>query len=156
MAERPNEDPRRLQPSTVNVVRQAEREADTEQTPAISRARVSDSSMWAGLFVVEPLAKTAIHHHGDQDTVVYVLEGEALIVWGSNEEQSATVGVGDFVHVPRWLPVTRSISLRISHSNGSWYEARLSRSWSIYRRTPGRLLRKSIVDEGRMAKSRWA
>jgi uncharacterized RmlC-like cupin family protein len=54
--------------------------------------------------VVEPSAKTGIHHHGEQDTVVYVLEGEASVRWGKFGEHSATVRVGDFLHVPSWLP----------------------------------------------------
>jgi uncharacterized RmlC-like cupin family protein len=62
------------------------------------------SSLWAGIFVVEPLGKTGIHHHGDQDTVVYVLEGEALVRWGQAGEYSAIVKAGDFLHVPCWLP----------------------------------------------------
>jgi len=60
--------------------------------------------MWAGIFVVEPSAKTGIHHHGEQETIVYVLEGEALVRWGHNGEYSATVRAGDFLHVPSWLP----------------------------------------------------
>jgi uncharacterized RmlC-like cupin family protein len=44
------------------------------------------SSLWAGIFVVEPSAKTGIHHHGEQDTVVYVLRGEVTVRWGNFEE----------------------------------------------------------------------
>jgi len=62
------------------------------------------SSLWAGIFVVEPSAKTGIHHHGEQDTVVYVLDGAATVRWGDFGEHSATVGAGDFLHVPSWLP----------------------------------------------------
>ncbi len=58
----------------------------------------------APAFVVEPSAKTGIHHHGEQDTVVYVLEGEACVRWGDFGEYSATVRAGDFLHVPSWLP----------------------------------------------------
>jgi uncharacterized RmlC-like cupin family protein len=36
-------------------------------------------SSWVGIFVVEPSGKTGIHHHIEQDTVVYVLEGEATV-----------------------------------------------------------------------------
>ncbi len=59
--------------------------------------------MWAGTFVVEPLARTGIHHHGKQDTVVYVLEGESLVRWGEFGEKSAMVRSGDFLHVPAWV-----------------------------------------------------
>jgi uncharacterized RmlC-like cupin family protein len=53
---------------------------------------------------VEPLTKTGIHHHGEQDTGVYVLEGEACVRWGDYGENSVTVKTGDFLHVPAWLP----------------------------------------------------
>ena len=62
------------------------------------------SSLWAGIFLVEPSGKTGIHHHGEQDTVVYVLEGEATVRWGDFGEHSAAVRAGDFLHVPAWLP----------------------------------------------------
>jgi uncharacterized RmlC-like cupin family protein len=71
---------------------------------AIAAMQGIASSLWAGIFVVEPLAKTGIHHHGEQDTVVYVLEGEACVRWGDFGEHSATVRAGDFLHVPSWLP----------------------------------------------------
>jgi uncharacterized RmlC-like cupin family protein len=70
---------------------------------AISRDHNIDSPMWGGTFLVEPGAKTGIHHHGEQDTIVYVLEGEALVRWGDHGNESATVHAGDFLHVPAWL-----------------------------------------------------
>jgi uncharacterized RmlC-like cupin family protein len=88
---------------SVRVIHPAEMDADTLQTPgslrmsAISAGQGSGSSMWAGIFVVEPSAMTGIHHHGDQETVVYVLEGEALVRWGNRGEYSATVRAGDFL-----------------------------------------------------------
>ena len=96
--------------STISVVHPAELSSETQQTPgslrmsAIAAMHGIASSLWAGIFVVEPSAKTGIHHHGEQDTVVYVLEGEARVRWGNSGEHSATVGAGDFLHVPRWLP----------------------------------------------------
>jgi uncharacterized RmlC-like cupin family protein len=96
--------------TSVRVVHPAELNAETLQTPgllrmaAISAMQEAVSSMWAGIFVVEPSAKTAIHHHGEQETIVYVLEGEALLRWGHRGEYSAAVRAGDFLHVPSWLP----------------------------------------------------
>ena len=96
--------------STISVVHPAELSSDTQQTSgslrmsAIAASHGIASSLWAGIFVVEPSAKTGIHHHGEQDTVVYVLEGEALVRWGDSGEHSATVKTGDFLHVPQWLP----------------------------------------------------
>jgi uncharacterized RmlC-like cupin family protein len=96
--------------STVSVVHPAELSSETQQTPgslrmsAIAAMHGIISSLWAGIFVVGPSAKTGIHHHGEQDTVVYVLDGEARVRWGDFGEYSATVRAGDFLHVPRWLP----------------------------------------------------
>jgi uncharacterized RmlC-like cupin family protein len=96
--------------ATVSVVHPAGLNRATQQTPgslrmsAIAAGNGITSSLWGGIFVVEPSAKTGIHHHGEQDTVVYVLEGEACVRWGDSGEHWATVGAGDFLHVPAWLP----------------------------------------------------
>jgi uncharacterized RmlC-like cupin family protein len=96
--------------STISVVHPAEMSSETQQTPgslrlsAIAAMHGIVSSLWAGIFVVEPSAKTGIHHHGEQDTVVYVLEGEASVRWGKVGEHSVTVRAGDFLNVPAWLP----------------------------------------------------
>jgi uncharacterized RmlC-like cupin family protein len=96
--------------STISVVHPAEMGSETQQTPgslrfsAIAAMHGIVSSLWAGVFLVEPSAKTGIHHHGEQDTVVYVLEGEACVRWGHLGEHSVTVSSGDFLHVPSWLP----------------------------------------------------
>jgi uncharacterized RmlC-like cupin family protein len=95
---------------SVQIVHPAEQSAETQQTPgslrmsAIAAMHGIVSSMWAGIFVVEPSAKTGIHHHGQQETIIYVLEGEALVRWGHRGEYSVIVGAGDFLHVPSWLP----------------------------------------------------
>ena len=97
-------------PATISVVRPGELSNATQQTPgslrmsAIAAHHGIASLLWAGIFVVEPSAKTGIHHHGEQDTVVYVLEGEACVRWGDLGEHSDIVRAGDFLHVPRWLP----------------------------------------------------
>jgi uncharacterized RmlC-like cupin family protein len=94
----------------IGVVRPETFSQDTAQTPgsrrvaAISREHGTASSMWGGLFTVAAGGQTAIHHHGKQDTVVYVLAGRALIRWGRHGEFEATAQAGDFVYVPAYLP----------------------------------------------------
>ena len=96
--------------STIRVIRPAEFNTETAQTwgsvrmSAISAMHGVLSCLWAGTFLVGPLGKTGIHHHGDQDTVVYALEGEAVVRWGQSGEHSVTVNAGDFLHVPSWVP----------------------------------------------------
>jgi len=70
---------------------------------AVSAENGITSSLWGGTFLVEPGARTGIHHHGEQDTIVYVLEGESLVRWGDHGEFSATARAGDFLHVPAWI-----------------------------------------------------
>lgn len=82
----------------------------TAQTPgslrlaAVSRNHGIDTGLWGGTFLVEAGARTGIHHHGEQETVVYVLEGESLILWGERGESQAHFRAGDFLHVPAWTP----------------------------------------------------
>lgn len=71
---------------------------------AITRDRGIPTGMWGGVFVVEPGARTGIHHHGEQETIVYVLEGESLVKWGERGESQAVVRAGDFLHVPPRTP----------------------------------------------------
>jgi uncharacterized RmlC-like cupin family protein len=65
--------------------------------------------MWGGLFFVEPKAQTAIYHHGLQETIVYVLEGQALIHWGEHGEFEAIANRGDFIRIPPFLPPGKRI-----------------------------------------------
>jgi uncharacterized RmlC-like cupin family protein len=94
---------------TISVVHPSEFSQGTSQTPGSLRlAAVSPdlgihSALWGGTFLVEPGAQTGIHHHGAQETVAYVLEGESFIQWGERGERSLTVRAGDFVHIPAWL-----------------------------------------------------
>jgi uncharacterized RmlC-like cupin family protein len=95
---------------TISIVRPDQWSVETSQTSgsermaAISASHGITSALWAGTFLVEPGAKTGIHHHGKQDTVVFVLTGEATVRWGERGEHSAAVRAGEFLHVPSWLP----------------------------------------------------
>jgi uncharacterized RmlC-like cupin family protein len=93
----------------LSVVHPSEFDSGTAQTPgsqrmaAITRGRI-ETGLWAGTFLVQPGGRTGIHHHGEQETIVYVLEGEAMVRWGEHGESEVTVSPGDFLHVPAWTP----------------------------------------------------
>jgi uncharacterized RmlC-like cupin family protein len=82
----------------------------TAQTPgslrlaAIAPETGVTSNSWGGLFTVEPGACTGIHHDGEQQTISCVLSGVCEIRWGARGEYAATATVGDFIHVPAFLP----------------------------------------------------
>jgi uncharacterized RmlC-like cupin family protein len=95
---------------SVRIVSPALFDQGTLQTPgserrsAIAADRGIATRLWGGIFIVEPRAKTGIHHHGEQETIAYVLEGDCLVRWGESGEYCAFAHAGDFIHVPAWLP----------------------------------------------------
>jgi uncharacterized RmlC-like cupin family protein len=94
----------------VRIVRSGELDTNTPQTPgmtraaAISHARAGANKLWAGTVVVEPNAKTGAHHHGDLETVLYVVKGRARFRWGEKLEFADEAGPGDFIYVPPYVP----------------------------------------------------
>jgi uncharacterized RmlC-like cupin family protein len=95
--------------SAIRVVHPSEFEKGTPQTPGSERlAAVApqlgvDTTLWGGLFEVKQGARTGIHHHGEQQTIAYVLSGACEVRWGANGEFAASAGAGDFIHVPAFL-----------------------------------------------------
>jgi uncharacterized RmlC-like cupin family protein len=97
-------------PPAIHVVSPAEFDRGTAQTPgserfaAIRPAPGMEIAIWGGLFEVRPGSRTGIHHHGEQETIAYVLSGTSEIRWGATGEFSARARAGDFIHVPAFLP----------------------------------------------------
>ena len=65
----------------VRVIKAGTLDANTAQTPgmqraaAITHARVGAEKIWAGTVSISPNAKTGAHHHGDVESVIYVVRG---------------------------------------------------------------------------------
>jgi uncharacterized RmlC-like cupin family protein len=97
-------------PPGLRIVRSGELDSNTPQTPgmtraeAISHARVGAQKLWAGTVVVHPNAKTGPHHHGELETVIYIVRGRARFRWGEHLEFVDEAGPGDFVFVPPFAP----------------------------------------------------
>ena len=94
----------------VKVVKAETLDSKTAQTPgmsraaAITRARVGAEKLWAGTVTIQPNAKTGAHHHGDLESVIYVVKGTARMRWGERLEHLAEAGPGDFIYVPPFAP----------------------------------------------------
>jgi uncharacterized RmlC-like cupin family protein len=71
---------------------------------AITHASAGAQKLWAGTVVVDPNAKTGPHHHGELETVLYIVRGRARFRWGDRLEFVAEAGPGDFIFVPPWVP----------------------------------------------------
>jgi uncharacterized RmlC-like cupin family protein len=91
---------------SVRVVRRNQLSDDTPQTSGLRRHVAFDSRnpdakvLSAFLTTVQPGAATGAHHHGDQETILYVVEGIARYRWGDHLEHSVEAGPGDFVFIP--------------------------------------------------------
>ena len=94
----------------VHVVHADELDTNTPQTPGMNRAaavnfaKAGANKLWAGTVLIHPDAKTGAHHHGEVESVIYVLRGSARMRWGERLEFSADAGPGDFIYVPPFVP----------------------------------------------------
>ena len=94
----------------VRVVKPHQFDHNTPQTPgmqrvaAVSKALTGAEGLWAGQTVVAPGVSSAVHHHGELETVIYVVSGNGLMRWGDALEFEQTVEPGDFIFVPPYVP----------------------------------------------------
>jgi uncharacterized RmlC-like cupin family protein len=71
---------------------------------AITYASTRARKIWAGRIRIEPNVKTAAHHHGELESIIYVVSGKARMRWGEHLEYYAEAGSGDFIFVPPYVP----------------------------------------------------
>jgi uncharacterized RmlC-like cupin family protein len=96
--------------SGVRIVPADQLDPNTAQTPGMSRAaaithaRAGAEKLWAGTVSIEADAKTGAHHHGDLESIIYVVRGRARMRWGESLEYVAEAGPGDFIYVPPYVP----------------------------------------------------
>ena len=94
----------------VRVIPGDQLDPNTAQTPGMNRAaainfaRVGAEKLWAGTVHIHAGAKTGAHHHGELESVIYVLKGRARMRWGEALEFVAEAGPGDFIYVPPFVP----------------------------------------------------
>src|SRR5207237_2279876 len=72
----------------VKIIPRDRLDANTPQTPgmtraaAITHARTGASKIWAGTVEIHANAKTGPHHHGELESVIYIVSGKARMRWG--------------------------------------------------------------------------
>jgi uncharacterized RmlC-like cupin family protein len=102
--------PSRWRAEGVRIIRAAELDANTPQTPgmlrraAVTTERTGATKLWAGTVTINASAKTGAHHHGDLESVIYVISGVARMRWGERLEFVAEAEAGDFIYVPPYVP----------------------------------------------------
>jgi len=94
----------------IRIIHANELDSNTPQTPGMTRetaidaARAGAQKLWAGAVRILPNAKTGPHHHGELETVIYIVSGRARMRWGERLEFVAEAGPGDFIFVPPYVP----------------------------------------------------
>ena len=93
----------------VKVIKSDRLDANTAQTPGMLRAAAVNAArgsqkLWAGTVIIHPNAKTGAHHHGELESIIYVVRGIARMRWGERLEFLAEADAGDFIFVPPYVP----------------------------------------------------
>ncbi|TCI00358.1 cupin domain-containing protein [Roseococcus sp. SYP-B2431] len=103
-------DARNWRENGIRRVLDGERSAETPETMgmgrlvAISGSRTGSSRLWAGTNLIKPGAKTGPHHHGELESIIYIVRGHALMRWGERLEYITKAGPGDWFLVPPYVP----------------------------------------------------
>jgi uncharacterized RmlC-like cupin family protein len=93
----------------IRVVKPEDRDTSTSQTPGMLRAEgcgaktVGAEKLWVGHVSVDKGVRSGPHHHGELESVIYVIRGKARFRFGDNLEHSIEASEGDFVFVPPYL-----------------------------------------------------
>jgi uncharacterized RmlC-like cupin family protein len=85
----------------IRVVTPDERTAGPP-TPGMDRQQAfASDDLWAGFVRTESGVVSAWHHHGDYESVIYVLTGTLELEFGPDGASVVEARPGDFVRVPR-------------------------------------------------------
>jgi uncharacterized RmlC-like cupin family protein len=94
----------------VRIVHADDLDSNTPQTEGMTRAaainyaKAGATKLWAGTVNIHPDARTGAHHHGELESVIYIVKGRARMRWGERLEFTAEAGPGDFIYVPPHVP----------------------------------------------------
>jgi uncharacterized RmlC-like cupin family protein len=101
---------RRWRTDGVRIIRADELDDATAQTlgmhrrAAVTTEKTGAHKLWAGTVTIDAKARTGPHHHGDLESVIYVVNGVARMRWGERLEFVAEAAAGDFIYVPPYVP----------------------------------------------------
>lgn len=90
---------RRIRPSEREV--QRDNHPGMERAIAISRTLIRSEGVYAAVVRTRPAGGTLAHHHGDCESVIYVVAGRARFTWGeTGTEEEMIADEGDFIYIP--------------------------------------------------------
>src|SRR5438477_7500768 len=99
-----------IQPGTgsLRVIRSAERCPDQASGAMLREAAIAESTVgaqkiWLGYVELGPGLISAVHHHGEAESGIYIISGNARFFSGDALDEPQEAHAGDFVWVPPHL-----------------------------------------------------
>lgn len=88
--------------SGVRLVRPEERILAAAQTAGMVREEaVQTDHLWAGIARTKPGNMSNWHHHGEWETVAYVIEGACRLEFGPGGQDVVVGQPGDYIYIPK-------------------------------------------------------
>ena len=73
-----------------------------ERVIAVSRDTVGSRNLYSSIVRTAPGGRTEIHHHGECETSIYILSGQARFYSGEGLGEVVEANEGDFIYVPAY------------------------------------------------------
>lgn len=94
--------------ATVRVIRAADRSPDQAsgamlREAAIAQRTVGAQKIWLGYVELGGGLVSAVHHHGEAESGIYIISGDARFYAGDRLDVAVEAHAGDFVWVPPHL-----------------------------------------------------
>lgn len=85
----------------LRLIGPSDRTTETQQTTGMLREMaVASERIWSGYVHAMPGMSSGWHHHGDYETVIYMLKGRARFEFGPGGNTAVMAQEDDFIHVP--------------------------------------------------------
>ena len=70
----------------------------------IASETVGSRAICMHLLTIPPGGRARVHLHENHETAIYILEGEAITLWGDNLEERTELRGGDLFYIPAGVP----------------------------------------------------
>ena len=87
------------------MIRAGDRVPDVASGAMVREAAISEGicearKLWVGYVELPKGSVSAVHHHGEAESAIYVISGRARFLCGESLDEELDAGAGDFVWVP--------------------------------------------------------
>ncbi|KAI1420275.1 RmlC-like cupin domain-containing protein [Xylaria sp. FL1777] len=97
-----------IMPSAITVVKATDLETQRQKSkdsPMIRQGAIIGKSdrMCATVMRAKPHCSSAVHHHGEQDTIIYAASGKGVLMTNTGDQlKRHELSAGDFAFIPPW------------------------------------------------------